>query len=206
MRLAVALVLLFSSAGSAAAQVPDLRFQGAPSDRCREFMILETSLYQTPFNNRLHNSFGRADNKYFNWEFGAMENVGRRSAWGGSLYFATDLQTGRVAILPRYRRWLTGHCAADLSAGPIVLDTDEHAGGGLAGGVGRLSFDVSSLISLTTQVDVLERASGWRGFGYIGIRVGSYVAVPASLFNLLVASSLTTPYFSPELDSPVPPN
>jgi hypothetical protein len=135
-----------------------------------------------------------------------MENIGAHSAWGGSLYFATDLKAGRVAVLPRYRRWLSGRCAADLSGGPIVLDTDEHATSGLAGGLGRMSFDVSNLVSLTAQVDVLKRDSTWRGLGYVGIRVGSYAALPASVFNLFVASSLTTAYFSPELDSPVPPN
>jgi hypothetical protein len=154
-------------------------------------MIFETSLYQVPANHRLPAvPFSNKENHYFNWELGAMKNTGAHTAWGGSLYIATDLYTGRAAILPRYRRWLSEHTAADLAAGPIVLDTDAFANGGLAGGMARGSFDVSSLISVTTQVDVLKRDSAWKGFGYVGVRVGSLVAVPASLINLYLANSL----------------
>src|SRR5262249_16522872 len=128
------------------------------------------------------------------------------TAWGGSLYMATDLYTGRVAVLPRYRRWLSEHTAADLAVGPVMLDTEASGANGLAGGMGRLSFDAWSMLSLTAQVDMLRRDSAWKGFGYAGIGVGSFVAIPASLMNVLVVSSLSTGYFSPELNHAVPPN
>lgn len=118
-----------------------------------------------------------------------MANTSPRSAWGATAYFSNNGRGTRVALLPRYRRWLRGRLHGDISAGPYLLDSHADVPARLHGGVARTSLGISDLLSLSSQFDAVRDENGrWRVRPYVGVRVGSYAAIPMTFFNFIYAA------------------
>jgi hypothetical protein len=156
-------------------------------------MLLETSLYQTPFAGKLDRDSVHSGDLYFSWEGGAMANTSPRDAWGASIYIASDLSSTRLGIMPRYRRWLPHSLAVDFSGGPFLIDTHQEAPSRIPGFMARGALHFSDLIAITPQLDMMRRESVWEGRAMVGLRVGSYPAIPMFLINMALESSFDEP-------------
>ena len=132
-----------------------------------------------------------------------MANTSPRSAWGATAYFTADGEGTRVALLPRYRRWLRGKLAADFSAGPFLLDSHHDVATRFQGVLVRSSITLSDLVSVSAQLDAVREDRGWAAHPYAGIRVGSYAAIPMTFFNFVYAS-VTDEGYATIYGSPLP--
>ena len=153
-------------------------FRGAAAPRCRQFLVLEMDAY--------HSAGAVAHNPYvFSWAAGGMVNVGPRSAVGGALLVAADDDGHRVGVQGRFRRWLHGRTALDLT--PAIF-LGGHRNGGTAPGGAAFGVAVThgDLIGLALNYQMADGA----GRLYAGIRFGSWM-VPVGMAGLVAAVGAT---------------
>ena len=186
-----ALALLILSAAAQSAEPPTKRghlgLGRMPDADCRSFWLTEVAyLYRFsqdydkepwPGYYSSHNNV----NFYFSADVGWMKNLKNRNAIGGTLYIGLDDMGSRVALKPRYRRWLTRTIHADLSLGMILLIT----GGwdNAAGFTGNISIGIKDLVSVIVQYETIPYEAfprdapmikGTERTLYGGIKVGSF--------------------------------
>lgn len=129
-----------------------------PDSECRSFWITEVAYLK-----RLSQSFDREPwpgyyssnnlDYYFSADVGWMKNLRNRNALGATLYWGADDRGSRIALKPRYRKWLTPTLHADVSIGVIFLIT---GGLGDAGGVtGNIAIGKKDLVTLLLQYEVI---------------------------------------------------
>ena len=92
-------------------------FRPRPGDRCRTFLVTEIS--------RSTREFGpyRGLEDKFQWDWGAMVNVGGGQAVGATYVFG-EPKNGHRGVSLRYRRWLNSAIALDVAPGAIVVGND----------------------------------------------------------------------------------
>lgn len=88
-----------------------------PADRCRAFLVTELSRSTQ----RYGTGFGVEDR--FQWDWGAMVNVGGGQAVGATLV-SGEPKDGHRGLSLRYRRWLGSGLALDAAPGMIVVGDD----------------------------------------------------------------------------------
>jgi hypothetical protein len=141
-----------------------------PAPLCRRLWITESGA-RWP----LSHPTGAADRQEFYWSFGMARNLGRASAVGLVLTLGTDyVESGtfRLALLPRYRRWLSP-LVVDVGAGPILAGS----GGGSFGVQGistHASLGYRGLLAFDAGYDAHRRnITGRTTDAYLGVRFGS---------------------------------
>lgn len=142
--------------------------RGAPVPRCHQFFVIEMDGY--------HSAGGVTSSSYvYSWAVGGMANTGHRSAVGAALLVAVDDDGYRMGLQGRFRRWLHGRTALDLT--PVI------SRGGAAFGVALTKGDLVG-VALNYQ-----QANG-SGRLYAGIRLGSWM-VPVGMAGLAAAAAVT---------------
>jgi hypothetical protein len=153
-------------------------FRGAPAPRCRQFFVLEMDAS--------HSAGAVARNPYaFSWATGGMANVGPRSAVGGALLVAADDDGHRIGVQGRFRRWLHGRTALDLTP-EIFLGGHRNGGTGPGGAALGLAVTHGDLVGVSLSYQMADGA----GRLYAGIRFGSWM-VPVGLAGLAAAVGAT---------------
>jgi hypothetical protein len=152
-------------------------WRGAPAPRCHTFLITESGP-------RLgtHEAFGSVGSAT---ALGVMVNRTSRTALGGALELSTGSEAGtyRLAIVPRYRRWL-GRDAVEIGLGVAVLGEGDPAFA-FKGVTGTVALSLGDLVALVLEV---ERRRGVTPptAASVGVRLGSYLGPPAALLTLAV--------------------
>lgn len=161
--------------GSAQAQTC---FRGAAAPRCRQFLVLEMDAY--------HSTGGVARNAYvISWAAGAMANVGSRSAAGGALLAAVDDDGHRVGVQGRFRRWLRGRTALDVT--PAIFLGGHRNGGSDAGGAALgVAITRGDLFGVSLNYQMADGS----GRLYAGIRFGSWMT-PVGTAGLVALAAAT---------------
>lgn len=179
--LAGALVMAGASAAAAQSREGKACFQPRPLPVCRSFWVTEFGVQyfvnRPPGINTERRLLGT-------WELGWMRNRSADDAVGGSIFLSTNDHAQRSGVRARYRRWVGGDAALDISPALIVFQADEdlevHARLGAA-----LQAAVSwhDWLGLTTQ---LEAAHGGVRL-QTGVRLGGYPGVASGVGLPLLA-------------------
>jgi hypothetical protein len=152
--------------------------RGAPAPRCRQFLVLEMDAY--------HSAGAVAHNPYvFSWATGGMTNVGPRSAVGGALLVAADDDGHRVGVQGRFRHWLHGRTALDLTPA-IFVGGHRNGGAGPGGEALGIAVTHGDLLGVSLNYQMADGA----GRLYAGIRFGSWM-VPVGIAGLAAAVGAT---------------
>lgn len=182
-------------------------WRGRPLPDCTSFAITEVGF---SFGSRRDsaNAGGAATGHLMTWELGYMRNLGERYAVGGTAFVEGDglgMARLRAGLKGRYRVWLEGNRSVDVAPGVILLaeepSTPSNPDGSLTagydlGGLLAVSYNLGDLVSLTAQVEALQRpAKELQMSGYVGVRFGSYPGAVAALVAL-VAVVLSIPSHS----------
>lgn len=144
-------------------------------------------------------------------DLGAMQNVGDRSALGGSVYFGFDPDRARFGAKFRVRRWLTNSLSIDAAPGIVVGGTSEDGSRyySYPGFVGELGLSLSDRVIVTGQVETRRVASrgfvAWAPTGrpiygsgeettevswYLGAKLGGELSLPGALLSIIVVGAL----------------
>ncbi len=150
-------------------------FRGRPLPRCRAFWLTEfgLSLPDGPFG----------------WQLGAMRNVGKRNAVGGTLYLRIDGGTA-YGVKPRFRRWLSPVVALDVSPGIIILAGPEKS----VGFAGHTGLSLGDWLTLSVQAETVApgfeggQRVKWAGGARLGAGPGTIAGIAG--FVLLAAYAL----------------
>ncbi len=157
-----------------------------PDSECRSFLLTEVAYLK-----RLSQDYGlepwpgyySSNNLdfYFSADAGWMKNLDNRNAIGGTLCWSFDDRGSRLALKPRYRRWLTRTIHTDVAIGMILLIT---GGRDEAGGfTGNISLGIRDLVTVLLQYETIPYTayprdeppvSGTEKTLYGGIKIGSY--------------------------------
>ncbi len=116
---------------------------------------------------------------------GKMRNRQSHSALGVGIEFSTGSESGlyRLAIMPRYRRWLSQNWAADAALGPAVLG-EGYPAVGYKGLSAMVALNYRGLFSLNAEMETRRLEYGTHTSYSMGLRFGSYLAlveIPAVL-------------------------
>jgi hypothetical protein len=84
-------------------------------------------------------------------DLGGMKNIGRRWALGATGFWESGSDHNRGGVRIRYRRWLGGRTALDLSPGVVVAGNDTFDGPGL---IGQAAFNAGDLMSVVVEGEV----------------------------------------------------
>jgi hypothetical protein len=170
-------------------------FRGKSLSECSSFFISEFAYLK-----RLSRSVGFDEDKvyrfkgdhdfYFSADIGWMRNLDMKNAIGGTMYFGLDDDGSRLAIKPRYRRWLNDKISLDISAGLIFksFENEMHKSPGFTGHIG---LGISDYIMLITQLEIMPfeavyysyhdgeylHMKGKEVVWYGGLKLGSYPGI-----------------------------
>jgi hypothetical protein len=179
-------------------------FRGRPAAECRAFLVLEGNAYMAVAGSR----FERLDdhdlrtNKleltgYVAWEAGAMMNITRNQAVGGTFMLGGDANGYRVALKGRYRRWQDRAPAIDLGAGIMgagrsVAYTDREGNYHVpaVGLTADASIGLVDWASVGARADVLfsEQGEGPAIGYYGGVRLGTKPTLVATALPFVFAA------------------
>lgn len=171
---------------------------GRVTDRdCSSFLLTETAYLF-----RLSQDYGQEPwegyyknnnlNYYFSADAGWMKNL-NNNAVGGTLCWSFDDKGSRLALKPRYRRWLSRTIHADASVGVIFLIT---GGWDNAGGLtGNIGIGIRDLVTVLVQYETIPYESfprdapsikGTERTLYTGIKVGSFAGAATMIVTPVV--------------------
>ncbi len=181
-----------------------LCFRGRDRSRCGSFLITEAGVLSV-----LKADAGRGrDQKMLGFlEYGAMINVGARSAVGVTALGESGTNHNRVGFRGRYRRWLGHGFSLDLAPGIIIWDFgDRFTQYESPGVIGMVALDAGGLLGIMVEGEVarLKWDQGvFDGTGYsvqpqhltdftwrVGVRGGSYVGVGATVLSAIALAAL----------------
>jgi hypothetical protein len=132
-------------------------------------------------------------NYYFSADIGWMKNLRNRNAVGGTLCWSLDDMGSRIAIKPRYRRWLTRTIHADAAIGLIAIITGGRDDAG--GFTGNISLGIRDLVSVMVQYETIQYTVYPREGPsihdtertlYAGIKIGSTPGAAAMIVSPVV--------------------
>jgi len=128
-------------------------FYGRPRPRCCSYWVIESS-YKT----RVSGSLIREDKSDFvlSADLGYMVNLGARASLGGTVYLSGDDDGARLALRPRYRRWLDPEFVLDISPGIIVAGSDNKLDLSMPGFIGTVSIGLANWIALSLQYEAIR--------------------------------------------------
>jgi len=179
----LACALWMAGAGAASAQSREGKacFQPQPLPVCKSFWVTEFGVQYfvdrpTGINNerRLMGT----------WELGWMQNRSANDAVGGSIFLSTNDHAQRSGVRARYRRWMGGETALDISPALIVFQSDENLEVRTRLGAAlQAAVSYHDWLGLTTQVEAAHGGVRLQ----TGVRLGGYPGVAAGVGLPLVA-------------------
>jgi len=185
MRHVLCAAALLLSATAAAAQTC---WRGRQLPACRRFWITESGARFGRYESFANHHVGSAS------ALGLMVNRSPGAALGATLEFTTGGESGtyRLAVVPRYRRWISGAVAFDLGLGVAVLGEGERAAG-FKGMSALAALNYRDLAMVTAALESRRGTStGTQTVGTVGIRCGAYlgalVALASAAWGVVVAS------------------
>lgn len=119
---------------------------------------------------------------------GLMTNRTAAVALGATLELTTGSESGtyRLAVMPRFRYWLTQAVAIDLAAGVALLGEGERAAG-FKGVSGLAGFSLGDIAVLVGEIETRHGTSlGTETAGTFGVRFGSYLGPPVAVASLVL--------------------
>jgi hypothetical protein len=161
-------------------------FQSAALPRCEAFVLTE-------FGGGVRVASNRADSRasLFQWNLGAMKNVSRKAAVGGSAFFTWSESDNAMGIQPRVRYWANPKLSFDVAPGLIVFQ----GGARLLGFNGVLAANLGPTVALTTTLQITDagefqgnrrlRRAEWFIGARLGGKVGAVTALAAPLLTFL---------------------
>ena len=168
--------------GAAQSQRHNACFRARPAAACRGFFVFEagigTTLAQAPA------PYGNGPDAF--WHAGWMWYRGAAAAIGGTIYLARDFASDRtrLALLPRYQRWLGSQAALTVAAGP-ALELGNFNGSMAAksaGALAEVSLGWKDLVAVTTQVEYLPTLEARPGvYWHAGLKLGSYAGLAGAV-------------------------
>lgn len=169
-------LMVFGALGTPALLPAQACFRGRPQPACRSFWLTEAEAgLVLAGRNGLP-----GENLRLGIEVGWMHAIGARSAIGGGIAAGHD-QSEYASLRPRYRRWLTGTWALDVSPGirwtPGRIETVE----------ARLAVSWRDLAGVWTEVDAdLLGGAGARWLA--GIRSGGEAGVVSYIIGAITGA------------------
>lgn len=156
-------------------------FQPRPMPLCKSFFITEFGVqYFVSPPPGVHNQRRLLGT----WELGYMRNRSERDAVGGSLFLSTNDQANRIGVRGRYRRWVGGGVAVDVSPALIVFESDENLeGSGKLGAALGAGVSFHDYVGINTQVEAVESGVRFQA----GVRLGGLPGVISGIGLPLVA-------------------
>jgi hypothetical protein len=156
-------------------------FQPAPMPVCKSFFITEFGVQdyvsEPP---GIHNQ----RRVLATWELGYMENRSAHEAVGGSLFVSTNDQASRMGVRGRYRRWVGGGAAVDVSPALILFQSDENLEGSLTPGAALAAgVSLSDYLGLNTQVEATQGGVRFQA----GVRLGRFPGIATGVGLPLLA-------------------
>jgi len=156
-------------------------FQPRPMPVCKSFYITEFGVqYFASQPPGIHNQ----RRLLATWELGYMRNRSENDAVGGSVFLSTNDQANRMGVRGRYRRWVGGGVAVDVSPALILFESEENLEGsgklGAALGAGVSLYDY---VGINTQVEAVESGVRFQA----GVRLGGLPGVISGIGLPLVA-------------------
>lgn len=155
-------------------------WRGRPLPDCRSFWITENG--PRLGSQEAFGVFGTVT------AFGHMRSQSDRRAIGGTLQFTSgsDQGTYRLAIMPRYRRWISRAVSADVGVGVALLGEGESAFG--FKGVSVLAaLDYADIVAITADLETRHGTSqGTQTAATLGVRFGSYLGPVAATASLVL--------------------
>ena len=179
---ALTLVILITpsvSASDSTGHRSTLTFLPNPYEKTRYYTIYEFGLH-TRVNNRFANNF--TENVMVTFSLGLMRNINQKSAAGLMFRAESDAFGGqRLALMPRYRRWLDNSRGLDISAGFFMLKG--------SGFTASISADIVKSLAVELTLETLLSETSL----HMGLNAKSYAAVAASgAVVVLLAYTLAT--------------
>ena len=142
----ILLVFLTTALPAQGAPARGLCFEPAPVSRCRAFLLTE-------FGGGVRLAGGGDEDRrgtLFQWNLGAMKNLGPRQALGGAAFFTWSESATSIGIAPRLRRWVSPRVSVDVAPGVIVFQGFDR----LIGFNGQLGVNVGRHLAMTRRVQV----------------------------------------------------
>ncbi|KAA3635662.1 MAG: hypothetical protein DWP97_04340 [Calditrichaeota bacterium] len=102
------------------AKVTNFKFKGASIEKCRTYLILETTVLGSALSHSKSSNkrFAYDDNEsLISFDIGIMKNINKTTAIGGSFHFSHDGNLDRYGFRPRYRNWISPKIGLDISTG-----------------------------------------------------------------------------------------
>jgi hypothetical protein len=194
--------------GSSTPRSPEyhtFRFRGNNGSKCGWFLLTEAgvlfSIKADPGHETDQAMIGTLD-------LGAMKNFGRQNALGATGFWESGSDHNRAGVRIRYRRWLGGRTALDLSPGIVVDGNDTFVGPGL---IGQAALNFGDLMSVVVEGEV-DRYE-YIPYYYVGttihegapqrltdttfragLRGGSYIGMGATLVAGVVMASIASSF------------
>lgn len=175
--LAIVLALVTPSGTSA-----QTCWRARPAPRCSFFWITESGPRFGNHEAFVEGHLGSAT------AVGLMTNRSASIAFGATLELTTGSESGtyRLAVMPRFRRWLTPAIALDLAGGVALLGEGERAAG-FKGVSGLVAVSVADFVVVAAEVEMRHGLSiGTQTAATIGVRFGSYLGPPVAVASLVL--------------------
>ena len=208
------------SLAQSTAQTPKgLLFRGRPLPACKSFFI-----YEAAFLHALNSPFSAQD---YSWEkeaatldAGVMWNLSPKAAIGGVGHLSFDGMRNRVAVLVRYRRWMsempsgsgTRPLRVDIDAGLVVRTFDASISNQAPNFSSGIGLNLEDLLVLTIRYETYRtrqytyfeysglpgasqnNQSRTNGTFYVGVKGGSYIGAAASIAAVAVVAAIIIAY------------
>jgi hypothetical protein len=162
-------------------------FRARPLPECKSFFITDFGYLYRLARNTGAQWYQGDKNFYFLGDVGWMHNLDRQNALGATLFYGADDDGSRLAIKPRYRRWLNDKMSLDFSAGLIFRSFDNLDKS--PGFTGHIAFNFSEWAAVTTQLEIRPRSKAFLYYNpnekkteiawYGGFRICSYPGLAA---------------------------
>jgi hypothetical protein len=144
----------------------------------------------------------RADQIRFLGDYGAMVNLNRSAALGGTVFASAYEDGGSVGFRGRYRRWLSPLSSLDLSLGASFAGWSQYGEPQPFAPIAGVTYSFRDQVLVKVQVDVTNFDTGDRdvaltGGVSIGSKGGAITSVVAAIIGAIVGATAAVRSYDP---------
>ncbi len=163
----------------AAADTGKFLFRGQMAPECSHFTVFEMGLYYRLNGHPSELAPKNEDRVLFDWEVGVMRNRSRRASYGltARVSYYSPYATAQIALVGRYRYWLSRDIRLDLGLGPTIGNYAQHR----YALVGNASLNLADWVALSSRIDIAERSDG------SGLDIALYGGLNSCSYGSLIA-------------------
>jgi hypothetical protein len=164
-------------------------FRGAPAPACRGFTVVE---FTGGFRVNAKPVPTDQASALFSWNFGYLQNVGRRAAVGAFYRLFADSDGHRHGPMLRYRRWTGARTSVDIGAGAYVGGKDNFSSLAFPAPSLDVAVNFGDRFGLAAGLDLVrDRDRGSHLQSHLGFRFGTWLAPVMTIgFGALLAASM----------------